>query len=240
MPIVEALAAKGHQLTVVTPFQPKTKVENITEIVIPDFLGSKEMSVDWFNFQGKNPVMGVVSLFQSFRITQTAAYKSLTADKEFRRIVSTRDVDLVIVLAVLNDFTLPIIDYLGVPFIFYSATISVPWLMSSMNAPQEYAYVPAFGTDFISRMSFKERMKNMVVNELTLLLRPIGLFWTLDDMVRQDFPGVLPISQIERNAELLMVNFHPSIGWNRPFPPTIIPIPAPHIRPVNPPPKVSK
>lgn len=96
-------------------------------------------------------------LFKSFRLTRTAAYKSLiTAVEDFNRIVSTHKVDLIIVLTVLNEFALLIIDYLKLPSIFYSATISVPWFISSMNAKQNYVYVPAFGTDFIIRMSSKE------------------------------------------------------------------------------------
>ena len=95
-------------------------------------------------------------LFKSFRLTRTAAYKSLTADEEFKRIVSAHEADLIIVLAVLNEFALLIVDYLEFPSIFYSATISVPWFISFMNAKQDYVYVPAFGTDFIIRMSFKE------------------------------------------------------------------------------------
>lgn len=32
MPIVEALAEKGHQVTVITPFSPDNQIENVKEI----------------------------------------------------------------------------------------------------------------------------------------------------------------------------------------------------------------
>lgn len=238
-PIIEALGAQGHQLTVVSPFPSKTKMENIRDIVIEDFIGGSQMGVDWFSMGKGNAISSSIDTLRTFRMTQKAAYESLMAKPEFQHIVKTRDVDLAIVLAVLNDFTLPIIDHLSVPFIYCSATITVPWLMSSMSTSQEYAYMPAFGTDFTDRMSFAERLTNVLRNEIGLLIRPVALLWMLDEMVKKDLPDVRPITEIERDAQLLLVNYHPTIAWPRPLPPTIIPIVAMHLRPVQPLPKVS-
>ena len=58
------------------------------------------------------------------------------ANEEFRQLITDTTVDLVIVDAIFNDFTLPIIDHLKVPFIFYSPGSGPLWTLAAMKADQ--------------------------------------------------------------------------------------------------------
>ena len=103
MPFVEALAERGHQVTVVTPYPPKKKIENVREIVMVDFLG--QLQYNWFEMSRRNPIEALVSIVRDLRLVGTVGYKNLMENKEIRQLVDSREVDLLIIDAVLNDFT---------------------------------------------------------------------------------------------------------------------------------------
>lgn len=232
MPIVEALARKGHQLTVVTPYKPYVPVENITEIVLENVL--QELEVDWFEMQKQSTYEAIKQIVIFFNTVMKNGYKLLLANQEFVEILQSRAVDLVIVDAVLNDFTLPIVDSLKVPFIFYSPTSNAPWVSAAVNVPASYATVPSGAGDNGSKMTFLERVGNVVSAELFLLIRKFFILHPLDELISKDFPNSRPISEIERSSDLCIMNIHPATAWSRPLPPNVIPIGALHTRPAKP------
>ncbi len=237
-PVAEALAAKGHQVTIVSPFAPTKKVDNIHEIVIGS--GWDKLEVDWFKMQGRNLLVALSSTMSDFRGVTKTGYQTLMANDEFQKILRTRDVDLIIVNAVLNDFVLPIVDHLKVPFIFFSPPSVIPWVLSAMGVGMEYASVPTGLGDIDRRnmTSFKHRLVNFVGTEVFFFLWKVQLVWMLDELAQKDFPGVRSIAQIERDAALCIINYHPATAWPRSFPPTVIPIGPMHTRQPDPLPAV--
>lgn len=237
MPIIEALAEKGHQVTVVTPFSPENQIENVREIVVGNniFTG---MDINWFQMSREGFFEFFGRTIKMFRMTMTIGYEQLVSNKDIQEIIQSRDVDLVIVDAILNDFVLPLVDHLNVPYIFYSSAASVPWVMDAINAPLQYATVPGGLGDSGSEMSFMERLANMLSSELFLLVRKIFWLHALDDRAIKDFPNTRTIAEIERDSQLCILNSHPATAWTRPLPQNVIPIPALHTRPAKPLPQV--
>ena len=235
MPIAEALAERGHQVTVITPFaaDEKRRVDNLHEITVGNKV-QNELGVDWFRMQKQNPISATLGLLNNLRSSAEAGYVRLMANEEFQTIMRTRSVDLVIVLAVLNDFSLPIIDHLKVPFIFFSATINVPWHLQSMGVEQNYAFIPGFGSHFNSEMTFTQRMINMIRIEILIRGRKLLLTKPLDQLIAKDFPKSRPISEMELEAQLSIINGKTTITWPRPLPPNVVTIGALHVRPAQP------
>lgn len=227
MPIAEALAERGHDVTVISPFQPKKVVPNLTEIVLG---GSAFEETDWFGnvLHKKSPSDVLNNFIETFIRVGYAGYDLLMANEQFQHIFQNRLVDLVIVDAILNDFTLPIIDSLKVPYIYYSPASGTPWTFAAMNVDPHYATVSG-GGDFSNPMSFSERAINLVSTELFLAARRRLLLSKLDEKVRPDFPNARPIAAIEKDAQLCIINYHPTTAYIRPLPPTIIPIGALHV-----------
>jgi len=108
-----------------------------------------------------------------------------------------------------------------------------------MGVDQNYATNPVGVGDFTSQMmTFKNRAMNMLGTELYILARLTGIYWMLDGLARKDFPESRPIAQIERDAQLGIINYHPATAWPRPFPPNVIPIGPMHTRKPEPLPAV--
>lgn len=237
MPIVEALAEKGHQVTVVTPFSPENQKPNVKEIVLQKN-ALMEIDTDWFEIQKQNILKVLTWTITVFRTTMKDGYDILMSNEEFQEVLRSRDVDLVIVDAILNDFVLPIIDHINVPFIFYCPASGVPWVMDMLNVPQEYASVPVGMGDYGSQMTFMQRMENFLSTELFFLVRKAFWLNMLKDVTNKDFPNSRSISEIERDSQLCIINSHPATAWARPLPQNVIPIPALHTRPPKPLPQV--
>lgn len=208
MPIAETLAEKGHQVTIVSPFKVnKRNLDNIHEIIVKDTWKSEE--TDWFGSKPGNSLK-LYNVLKIFRSHTVEGYKNLMASNEFQSIVQNRAADLFIVDTVLNEFVLPIVDHLKVPFIFYSPPSGTIWTIEAMSVSQEYAYVPGGFDDSDSHMTFTRRMFNMIGVETFHLIRKYFVFWMLDDLISKDFPGSRSISEIEREAQLCIVNAHPA------------------------------
>lgn len=236
MPIMEVLAKRGHHITVVTPHEPKTETPNIQKIVLSEIV--EHLEGGWQTFERENTLSALLNFQEETRILQTIGYQILMKNKEIQEILKTKDVDLVIVDAIMNEFTFPLIEHLGVPFIFHSAATGPPWSLAAFNVPREYASVPTLASGFKSDMSLVERMLNMIIDELFLSLRQQITLPMLDDLVRSDFPNAMPIAEIERKAQLCLASYHLATAWPRPLPPTFIPIGALHVRPAKALPKV--
>ena len=63
MPILEALAERGHQVTLVSPFESKKQVKNIREIVVEDFYNDRDF--DWFDRGSQGPWAGLVGIIEN-------------------------------------------------------------------------------------------------------------------------------------------------------------------------------
>ncbi len=221
MPIVEALAEKGHQLTVVSPYTQYHQInENITDIV----LGNAIDKFDWFEMQKQrsllNAIPQTVNNIHRIRTMMKKGYEYLMNSKEFEKILKFHAVDIVIVHSVWNDFTLPIVDYLKVPFIFYSPTSNTPSVFCAVNDRK------VTGENESKIMTFLER----VGTKLYLWFREFLLLNMLDELVSKDFPKSRPISEIERSLDLCIINILPSTtAWSRQLPKNVISIGALHL-----------
>nr|CAG4634841.1 EOG090X07NZ [Alona affinis] len=165
MPIAEELAQRGHQVTVVSPFKPSKKVENIHEIVLSE-LDNPDIAkeVDWFAKKSAGPTQLIQMLSWTGKMVGEG-YDVLMRNEEFRAILKERIVDVVIFDAAFNEFVLSICDHLKVPYVIHSPSSGFFW-MELMGVSMDYAFVPSMVTDFDNKMTFFQRLANMAMSEL--------------------------------------------------------------------------
>ncbi len=123
-----------------------------------------------------------------FRNAVTYVYPGLMANKDMQRIIQTKDVDLVILDGIWNDFTYAMIDHLGVPFVIYSPGPGATWTLESMSVDQEFASVPNLGLDVRTPMGFLDRAVNLVSTKVFMFIRKVSILWYVDAMAVKDFP----------------------------------------------------
>ena len=240
-PVIEELAKRGHKMTVFTPFKGITQnKENISEVVLPNVARiMEEADIDWFVMQ-KQGAMQAFTMLDSMTTLFIAACEQLLTHPEFRKIVEERNVDLFIVDALFHEFTYPIIDKVGVPFVIHSSSGAFPSTLYAMGAPLEYASVPNYLSDFNNQMTFLERLMNVLTGEMIKPLQNYYFAKQLEAIVQREFPGVRSMAELEGEPSLYITNTHPVVNWPRSLPPTILPIGALHVTQPKPLPQVGK
>ena len=240
-PVIEELAKRGHKMTVFTPFKGITQnTENISEVVLPNVARiMEEADIDWFVMQ-KQGAMQAFTMLDSMTTLFIAACEQLLTHPEFRKIVEERNVDLFIVDALFHEFTYPIIDKVGVPFVIHSSSGAFPSTLYAMGAPLEYASVPNYLSDFNNQMTFLERLMNVLTGEMIKPLQNYYFAKQLEAIVQREFPGVRSMAELEGEPSLYITNTHPVVNWPRSLPPTILPIGALHVTQPKPLPQVGK
>ncbi len=235
-PIIEELAHRGHQVTVFTPFKGITrKVQNINEIVLPvveQKLQATFSNVDFFNMDKQTGKQFLDMMFETINLIVTACEELIT-HPEFRKIVQERNVDLFIVDALGNEFNFPIIEQLGVPFVIHSSSAAMTTTLDAMGAPIDYASVPTIMSEFDDRMTFFQRIANIMSVEILTPVRNHLIFRKLDAVLQREYPGVKPILEVEGEASIYITNTHPATNWPRSLPPTILSIGALHAQPAK-------
>ena len=233
MPIVEELANRGHQMTVITPYTPTRKVENIHEIILEGVAEVLERDdINWFELQ-KGGATQVLNMMTPIKNMLKLGYDAMMKNAEFRTILEERRVDLIFFDAIFNEFALSVGDHLKVPCAMHSSNAGFP-LMTELGLAADYATIPSLLVDFSNRMNFFQRLSNMLITEIFVAMYKSAVIGTMEELVQRDFPDSRPIMELIRESNLVIINSHPSTAWPRPLPPSVVPIGALHTRSAKP------
>lgn len=234
MPLLEELAVRGHNITIFSLFKGITKtIKNAKEVILTSTAQKmEEIDIDWFAMQKQGPFQ-ILTMMQTMTELALLACEETVMNAEFRHIIENRDVDLFIVDAFGNEFTFPIIDKLGIPFVIHGSSSPFPITLGAMGASKDYASVPVMTLDFDNHMNFFERLFNFISGEALKLIRDFFMLPKLDAIVQRGFPGVKSIREVEGEASLYISNAHAVTNWARSLPPTILTIGAIHARPAK-------
>lgn len=243
MPVLEALAERGHQLTVFSAFAEDKQKPNIREVPLEMMTYVRRNNrYDWWRAQQQDGMTELKETMDLLISHKETCYEDLMDNREFRTILKERNVDLVIVDGWMSECVYPFLDELGVPFIFHISSANLPWtqdVIEALGTNTDYASVPTAYADLDDKMTFWERWKNIKITETFRFFRR-KLFASLEEYAKKDFPNLRSLYEIRKNVSLVLVNSHPVTDWPRALPPNVIPIGAPHARPAKPlPPSVS-
>ena len=230
VPIVEALAEKGHQIALFSPYAPVKETANVVEyqLDIHDFLGE----MDWFAMQQESPLTQMSKMMTKGREEMIRNYKVLRDHKELRRRIQERDFDLIFADGYSSEYY-PLIDQLGVPLVQHLSTGAMVGLVHQFDGSKEYAYVPNGVTDFEDQMNFFQRMANFLSAEVSRIFVHYSLIRPVDEIVKKDFPHYRGCLEASESVDLILANSHHTSTWLRSLPPNVIPIGSVHTRPAN-------
>lgn len=117
-----------------------------------------------------------------------------------------------------------------VPVVAISSAVEYPWVSDFVGNNENLAVVPNAFHIGIGKMSYWERVKNVIINYIEL-----NKFHKLTDeyqtkaMRKYLSPDVPSIREVEKNVALTLVNNHPIIFGVKPIIPTLIQIAGLHI-----------
>uniref|UniRef100_A0A182NMI7 Uncharacterized protein n=1 Tax=Anopheles dirus TaxID=7168 RepID=A0A182NMI7_9DIPT len=231
--LFEALASRGHNVTIVSPFEVQYKHENVRQVRITGLFNHIEdygLHANVFTKRDKSSFYGNTNL-----IYGTAAMADYTlGHPKLQELLSnpSETFDLLILDQVLCESLLGLAYHYGVPAIVYSAAAPNKYTNEMVGNPHNPAYNPIPSLGYSDRMDLVQRVWNTFVSiceqfNYKYLYLPSQEAVYQRYFTRRDQP---PLLDLIHNVSLVLVNSHPVINFARPVVPNMIEIGGAHIR----------
>ncbi|KAK9498401.1 hypothetical protein O3M35_003043 [Rhynocoris fuscipes] len=222
IPIFKALAARGHNVTVVSPFPQKQPVPNLTDIVV---------DVGFNVFTDTNPIIDLTKVSERYfqlvelwrfgdRMTEVALQLDIV-----QKLIKdqTSKFDLIMIetylfqepfLAFGYKFKAPVVN------IHPSILPASAALYTGNHVP--FSYSPGRFSSFSHRMTFLERVESTFFHIWDILMTRVYLAWKQDYLMRKylqppELPELPPITEMLMNTSLTLVNHNSAIGYPYPL-----------------------
>ncbi|XP_022207633.2 UDP-glucosyltransferase 2 [Nilaparvata lugens] len=238
-PLFKALASRGHQITVVSPFPQKKPLPNYTDIDISKWFPSKGKSFS-IDFIKSNAGLQGLLCFKAIAgigdVTCDVIYSDQRVSKLYN---STGKFDLVITEIFSSDCFVLFAEKFDVPLISFVTSVSLPWSNDRIGNPDNPSYIVNYINDFAHQMSFYER----AINTATLIYIKMINYYHADlahrKTVNKFFGDEAPEFHevYNRRTALIFVNSHYTVNQPRPMVPNFVEVGGIHLQQSEPLPK---
>ena len=226
-PYLKKLAARGHDVVVVSHFPQEQPVSNITDISIKGSVPIASTYVLTFKeVESEASVSNSMSLSYLAEIHCT----SILQLAKIRELVNER-FDLVITELFITDCLLGLIHILRTPFIYFSSSVLMPWANDRFGNPDNPSYIPKVFQPYSDKMDFLERLLNAV----STIVDKWIVYPLLIDLPRRHTGEkhlgieIPPLADIAKRGNLILVNSHFSLTKARPLVPAVVEVGGIHI-----------
>uniref|UniRef100_A0A336LLK7 CSON001318 protein n=1 Tax=Culicoides sonorensis TaxID=179676 RepID=A0A336LLK7_CULSO len=220
-PLLMALAEKGHQVTVVSPFPLGKSLENYNDVVIPiDFEKRTAMAASIAKGESSGNPLAILRRLAKSVLDGT----NVTLNHpDFQKIMKDKTFDAFISGFVVNDFQLGLAAHFGCPSIVLFSLQLTDMLNDVVGQPLHPESVPCMLSNYKGKMNFFQRVANLLIVAGEKL---IGMYLTYLNRIyyESNFPSEKYPSydEVRKNVSLLLVNEHFSQGVVRPNLPNVI------------------
>lgn len=227
--LLKELAARGHEVTMLSPYPFEEPVANYTDIFVDNglltYLHARKDSDD---VQDKVMVAGkeqsviakmmmVPKAFQDFGrlFLESPEVEALLQSKETK-------FDVIISLLNMNEAFLGFGHHFNAPVIPFCTTGASLLVNHLFGNPAPYAMVPSLFVPAVD--SFWDRVKNTGVGVLFELLLQFWQLPTQEAFLKKHFPTAPPLQDLINDVHIGLLNSHPAIEGSLPYMPNMIPI----------------
>lgn len=229
-PWLDALADRGHNITILSGFPPKVPNPKITEVNPPKLmkwitaLMSEEFDV--FKFRKNSQIIQAWFLLPILGI---AACESLYTDPEYIKWMKdpSNKFDIVVMDTLVNECAYGMAYHFKAKLIAFNTGQLYSWnLESHYGLADESSAIPDGMLHYPANMNFFQRAANTLVPLVWKAYRELYFFPKLEEVTKTGL-GVKEIpsfAEIEANTSLVLVNNYWAPEFPRSLPPNVIPI----------------
>uniref|UniRef100_A0A182P3N9 Uncharacterized protein n=1 Tax=Anopheles epiroticus TaxID=199890 RepID=A0A182P3N9_9DIPT len=215
--LMKGLAARGHDVTMVSPYKLSKPVPNYREIVVQKVdLG--QMTRDFLQKNEGNSVGGIVHLFQ----TQFRTAEMALEDAKVKALMNEH-FDLVIVGYFVADFVLGLGPHFNAPTVVLFSAGLTKLTADFVGNPRAIATVPAIMIGGKGPMDFPGRVKNFLFACVENVISSVAEYVQTSYYDRFFPPDRYPsFADVRRNVSLVLLNTHFSQATPRPYLPNMV------------------
>ncbi|XP_055531728.1 UDP-glycosyltransferase UGT5-like [Wyeomyia smithii] len=234
---MKLLAKAGHDVTVIAAFPEKNAPKNYRNIELTGVVEAMfEQMGNPFDFKDVSPLLNTVLIYTTFG--KFSSEYTLNHPNVQRLMNSGETFDIVIVETFLTEAIYGLAQHFNASLITYSPFGSSLWTAELTGSPTPTSHIPNSWLYYDDKMTFYERLWNVVLNWWdNLLYRGVHLP-SQNAIYRKAFPNAqITFEQQMRSVSLVLLNDHFSLGSIRPYSPNMIEVGGVQIEDVKPLPK---
>jgi glucuronosyltransferase len=226
--LLKALAARGHDVFVVSHFPQDSPVENYTDISISGSATSFNNSLNITLVEKANNIFFPLVMIRN----SVKACEMVFQHQKVETLLKSEDkFDLIINEIFGSDCFLGFVYKFRAPHIAVMTSVPFPWSNGRTANPDHPAYIPNYFTQFTDRMSFWERLQNTLQTEIIKWAYYYYSELPTHRIASKYFGNNLPaLSDIARNVSLVLVNTHFSLNHPRATVPVVVEVGGLHIQ----------
>ncbi|KAK4877712.1 hypothetical protein RN001_010218 [Aquatica leii] len=227
--IFKELSARGHEVTVITPYKENNLTENFKQVLLTNTLAEaeglrKNLFTDHSNLNALQKLITIDLLGLTFcekALNDTKVKEFLQIDQKF---------DAVIVHQFSTEAYKGFCNHFKAPCISIVTMLAPNWVNHQMGNPGSPAYIPETFVDFSSDMNFLERCYNTFVYLTSLFVSYMHTLPKHNELLQKYFPNAPSIYDVYYNSSLVLINSHVSLTTALPLLPNIIEVAGYHVK----------
>ncbi|XP_013192144.2 UDP-glucosyltransferase 2 [Amyelois transitella] len=225
--LVEALARKQHQLTVISHFPMKNPPPNVEVISLAGTIPEITNNLTKQHHSLKPDFMINLENIMTECVHACDTVSKLPAIKSLLN--SSVNYDLVIVEVFGSECFLPFGQRFQAPVVGFLSSVPLPWLNEQLGNPEATAYVPAYMTPFGQRMNLLERFLNTMSVIWAKILYKYKSQIPSQTIADKLFGPGPKLESLAQNYSLVLSNSHFSINEVRPLVPGLVEVGGLHL-----------
>lgn len=245
-PILEKLAAKGHNVTVYSSFPNATPVPNFKHVDLRRCLKQNINSDDSIWRLDRSAQRSTLSFMKDIADTIATVEEVIGCPAFTDLVVDNKEkYDLLITEFFSSDWVLGYAEKFGIPFVGLVSMSVQPWVSDTVALPEypsylRYGQVTTVDDEMKQAMSFFERLQNLYNFYVIKLSQAYYMRPRTDVIMKALFGAAIPSANaIALNTSLILACSHFSVNSVRPFVPAVVEIGGINIGEKTPLPKVS-
>uniref|UniRef100_A0A1I8QE69 UDP-glycosyltransferases domain-containing protein n=1 Tax=Stomoxys calcitrans TaxID=35570 RepID=A0A1I8QE69_STOCA len=223
--VAEALAAEGHNVTVISAFPNVLKNTHFSKYIT---IAGKPLDQSFTTEMVNKPQPFYKKMRQMLTFVFDHANETMNHPQlqEFLQTHGPGDFDLVIVGYFMNDFMLGLGAHFQCPVVISFMIQPIGPINEIAGNPFEVSYVPSLLMDVRPPMTFAARVKNFIAIGFERIIMGGFMCYKNKQFYGYNFPAdrYPPLEEVYKNVSLILTNHHFSQGPIRPNVPALIEI----------------
>ncbi|CAH0383478.1 unnamed protein product [Bemisia tabaci] len=231
-PIFLALARRGHNMTVVSPYAPKEEAPHFQHILLTLDGHRKKTPItprQWVDWTVENKVFPI----DFWKNRADANIPLMLESTVFQDLIhNDNKFDLVFMEPFFGQEAQIVLGHLlKAPVIVYSSFGHDPDILRYMGALNAVAYLEQWQLGYAGLTSLFERMENALAQYKIMLYNEYWYYPHHDDLLASYLPGPLPrITDMLRNISLFLLTGNLAVNGAKLYPPNVVEISGQHFK----------
>lgn len=239
-PFLKTLAQRGHELTVINAYPSKENVTNYRDVAVIEMLDIQKGKWKLNNLHLESNSIFILFLYPDFvegaqverNIWDDMTFLSdfftnvtltVMQNPEVQNLIKTETFDLLILEAIKTDAWFSYAAHFKAPVIGVSSYGTDPIIDELMGNISPFTYVPLMSTGFTEKMSYQERMINLLQKLLELIHNRVVHLPRHQRIKESLMPHIKKdIWSLRQNISLFLLNQHFSLSTPRSYVPNMV------------------